>query len=165
MDPFRKLIKLKTLLVEDDEMIRDALSLAFMNKGCFLKTAETAEEGLRALEEESFDIIISDLKLPGIDGLEFFRHATVSHSNTVKVLITAFGDEDVVSGAFGIGVHEFIEKPFSIKKLITSLAALVKKQNGMGDKADPDKPETRAKHPEGITTKFETRNKSKTQMI
>ncbi len=136
MDPFRKLIKLNTLLVDDDELIRDAFSLAFMNKGCFLKATETAEEGLRALEEESFDIIISDLKLPGIDGLEFFRHATVSQPNTVKVLITAYGDENVVSRAFGIGVHEFIVKPFSIKKLITSLATLVEKHKRLSYKAD-----------------------------
>ncbi len=136
MDPFSKLIKLKTLLVDDDELIRDAFSLAFMNKGCFLKVTETAEEGLRALEEESFDIIISDLKLPGIDGLEFFRHATVSQPNTVKVLITAYGDENVVSRAFGIGVHEFIVKPFSIKQIITSLITLVEKYSGMGFKAD-----------------------------
>ena len=136
MDPFRKLLKLKTLLVDDDELVRDALSLAFMNKGCFLQAAETAEEGLRALEKESFDIIISDLKLQGIDGLEFFRHVTVSQPNTVKVLITAYGDENVVSRAFGIGVHEFIEKPFSIKKLISSLALLVEKHNGMIYKAD-----------------------------
>ena len=73
MDPFRKLAKMKTLLVDDDEMIRDALSLAFMNKGCFLQATETAEEGLRTLEKESFDII-SDLKLPGIDGLEFSKN-------------------------------------------------------------------------------------------
>jgi DNA-binding NtrC family response regulator len=136
MDPFHKLIKLKTLLVDDDELIRDAFSLVFMNKGCFLKTTGTAEEGLRALEEESFDIIISDLKLPGINGLEFFRHATVSQPNTVKVLITAYGDENVVSRAFGIGVHDFIEKPFSIKKLITSLVMLVEKHKRLSYKAD-----------------------------
>lgn len=142
MDPFRKLIKLKTLLVDDDELIRDAFSMVFMNKGCFLKTAETAEEGLRALEEENFDIIISDLKLPGIDGLEFFRHTTASQPNTVKVLITAYGDKDVVSRAFGIGVHEFIEKPFTFKKLIASLAMLVDKNKGLSYKADE---KTRAK--------------------
>ena len=131
MDPFRKLAKMKTLLVDDDELIRDALSLAFMNKGCFLQATETAEEGLRALEKESFGIIISDLKLPGIDGLEFFRQATVFQPNTVKVLITAYGGDDVASRAFGIGVNGFIEKPFLIKKLITSPALLVEKHNAM----------------------------------
>ncbi len=82
MDPFRKLAKMKTLLVDDNELIRDALSLAFMNKGCFLQATETAEEGLRTLEKESFNIIISDLKLPGIDGLEFFRQANVYQPRT-----------------------------------------------------------------------------------
>lgn len=138
MDPFRKLTKLKTLLVEDDDLIRDALSLAFMNKGCFLLTTETAEEGLRVLERESFDIIISDFKLPGINGLEFLKQVAVSQPNTVKVLITAYGGEDVVSQAFGIGVHDFIDKPFSVKKFVTSLAMLVEKHNEMIYKPDEE---------------------------
>ena len=109
MDPFRKLAEMKTLLVDDNELIRDALILAFMNKGC-LQATETAEEGLRTLKKERFNVIISDLKLSGIDGLEFFRQANVYQPNTVKV---------------------YIEKPFIIKKLITSLALLVEKHNAM----------------------------------
>ena len=131
MDPFRKLAKMKTLLVDDNELIRDALSLAFMNKGCFLQATATAEEGLRTLEKESFNIIISDLKLPGIDGLEFFRQANVYQPNTVKVLITAYGGDDVASRASGIDVNDYIEKPFILKKLITSLALLVEKHNAI----------------------------------
>lgn len=131
MDPFHKPAKTKTLIVDDNELTHDALSLAFMNKKCFLQTTETAEEGLRTLEKESFNIIISDLKLPGIDGLEFFRQANVYQPNTVKVLITAYGGDDVASRASGIGVNDYIEKPFLIKKLITSLALLVEKHNEM----------------------------------
>ena len=131
MDPFRKLAKMKTLLVDDNELVRDALRLVFMNKGCFLQATETAEEGLCTLEKESFNIIISDLKLPGIDGLEFFRQANVYQPNTVKVLITACGSDDVASRASGIGVNDYIEKPFLIKKLITSLALLVENNIAM----------------------------------
>jgi len=108
VDPFRKLAKMKTLLVDDNELIRDALSLAFMNKGCFLQATATAE-----------------------DGLEFFRQANVYQPNTVKVLITAYGGEDVASRASGIDVNDYIEKPFIMKKLITSLALLVEKHNAM----------------------------------
>jgi len=54
------------LLVDDDELIRDSLTMAFKTKGCFLRAAENAEEGLTALQEERFDIIISDFGLPGI---------------------------------------------------------------------------------------------------
>jgi len=129
MDPFRKLTKMKTLLVDNDELVRDSLRLAFMNKGCYLQATETAEKGLRTLEKESFDIIISDFRLPGVDGLEFFKQATFSQPNAVNILISAYGNEEVASQASGIGVHDFIEKPFSIKTLITSLARLVEKRN------------------------------------
>jgi DNA-binding NtrC family response regulator len=55
MNPFSQLTKTKTLLVDDDELIRDSLGMAFATKGCFIKTAETAEQGLKALEEEKFE--------------------------------------------------------------------------------------------------------------
>jgi DNA-binding NtrC family response regulator len=129
MNPFETLKKKKTLLVDDDELIRDSLSIAFKNKGCLLQTAETAEEGLQALNKEAFDIIISDFKLPGIDGIEFLKLATASHPNTVKILITAYGEKDTVSGALGAGAQDFIEKPFSILTLIKSLNRLIQSGN------------------------------------
>jgi len=122
MNPFRELKGTKTLLVDDDELIRDSLNIAFTNKGCFMRTTETAEDGLRALEEESFDIIISDFKLPGIDGLEFLRLVAASYPNTVRVLITAYGDTYVASEATAVGAYDFIEKPFSVKTLAETLA-------------------------------------------
>jgi DNA-binding NtrC family response regulator len=125
MNPFENLKNKKTLLVDDDELIRDSMSIAFKNKGCLLQTAETAEEGLQALKEDSFDVIISDFKLPGIDGIEFLKLATASHPNTVKILITAYGEKDTVSEALGAGAQDFIEKPFSIKTLIDSLNRLI----------------------------------------
>ena len=125
MNPFETLKKKKTLLVDDDELIRDSLSIAFKNKGCLLQTAETAEEGLKALKKESFDIIVSDFKLPGIDGIEFLKLATAYHPNSVKILITAYGDKDTFSEALGAGAQDFIEKPFSIRMLIDSLNRLI----------------------------------------
>ena len=125
MNPFENLKNMRTLLVDDDELIRDSLSIAFKNKGCPLQTAETAEEGLQALREESFDIILSDFKLPGIDGIEFLKLATAYHPNSVKILITAYGDEDTVSKALGAGAQDFIEKPFSIRMLVDSLNRLI----------------------------------------
>jgi DNA-binding NtrC family response regulator len=125
MNPFKNLKNMRTLLVDDDELIRDSLSIAFKNKGCLLQTAETAEEGLQALKEKSFDIILSDFKLPGIDGIEFIKLATASHPNSVKILITAYGDEDTVSEALGAGAQDFIEKPFSIRMLVDSLNRLI----------------------------------------
>ena len=75
MNQFLKLKSLKTLLIDDNAIIRDTMKTIFAQKGCLLKAFETAEEGLQALEKERFDIIISDLQLPGIDGVEFFKRA------------------------------------------------------------------------------------------
>ena len=120
MDAFNKLKEFRTLLIDDDELIRDSLGMAFTNKGCYLRTAETAEEGLRALRDESFDVIISDFNLPGMDGLEFFRLASWSYPNTVNVLITAYGDNEIAAKSSEIGVHEFVEKPFTVNRLMAS---------------------------------------------
>lgn len=126
MNSFSQLKKAKTLLIDDDEQIRDSLRLVFATKGFFIKTAETAEDGLRALEEEKFDIIVSDFRLPGIDGLRFLRFAALIQPDPVKLLITAFKDDNVVTEALRIGVSEFIEKPFSVGALIDLLALTLK---------------------------------------
>lgn len=128
MNSFKHLEKVKTLLVDDDELIRDSLSRVFDSKGCFIKTAETAEEGLRALEEEKYDVIISDLRLPGIDGLRFLKFASLIQPEPAKLLITAYRDDHVYSEALRIGVSEFIDKPFSVDAFIDLLALTLKKK-------------------------------------
>ena len=112
---------LRILLVDDDELIRDSLSLAFKNRGCQLLAHESAEEALQTLRKEAFDIIISDLRLPGIDGLDFFKAAATVSPHSINILITAYRETGVVSEAFRCGVHDFIEKPFSPRKLISTV--------------------------------------------
>ena len=128
MNPFNELQNFKTLLVDDDEFIRDSLKIAFTTKGCPIRVAETAEDGLQAIKDEQFDIIISDFKLPGMNGLEFLKLATVTQPQAVNILITAYRDEYCFSEAIRIGVTEFIEKPFSVKALVALLALSLKRQ-------------------------------------
>jgi CheY-like chemotaxis protein len=128
MNPFNELKNVKTLLVDDDEFIRNSLELAFKTKGCCLKVAETAEEGLQAIKAHQFDIIISDFRLPGMNGLEFLKLAAVTQPQAVKFLITAYRDDHIFSEAVRLGVNEFIEKPFAVKVLINLLALALKRQ-------------------------------------
>ncbi len=125
MDVFGKLRNMKTLLIDDDELIRTSLGMVFEIKGCYLVAIETAEEGLRTLKEQGFDIIICDYRLPGIDGLEFFKFASGSHANTVNILITAYSDNEMASKALMAGVHDIIDKPFSPKAIMESLSRLL----------------------------------------
>ena len=65
MDPFSKVRKMRIMIVDDDEFIRDFVNLAFKDKGCLLLATETAEERPQALIKEGFGIITSDFQLPG----------------------------------------------------------------------------------------------------
>ena len=105
MDLFNKLKRMQMLLIDDDEWIRDSLSLFFEGEGCHLLALETAEEGIEALKKQDYDIIIADYKLPGMDGLDFLSRIQESHPDVMKVLITAYGSEEVVSGFYPETLH------------------------------------------------------------
>ncbi|UCD79902.1 MAG: response regulator [Desulfobacterales bacterium] len=128
MDAFKKLTDLKTLLIDDNEIIRDTLTMVFAYKKCFIKAVASAEEGLCALEGERFDIIICDFRLPGINGTEFFRRVMASYPNTVRmILISGYAGENEVAEALEMGVDAFIKKPFSLFALLEQLKPLVEK--------------------------------------
>jgi DNA-binding NtrC family response regulator len=126
MDLFNKLKNMKILLIDDDEWIRDSLTLFFEGEGCHLKALETAEEGLKTLKNENYDILIADYRLPDINGLEFFKRIQESHPNAFKILITAYGSKELLSKAKEMGVHDFVEKPFTSETIESSLSRLIK---------------------------------------
>ena len=125
MELFSKLKKMSILLVDDDEWIRHSLTLFFENESCRLTALETAEEAVAALEKKSYDIIIADYRLPGMDGLQFFRKIKDSNGKARKVMITAYGNEDLVSESEVLGVEAFIEKPFTSKTIEDVLSGLL----------------------------------------
>jgi len=126
MTLFSQLRQMKILLIDDDEWIRDSLELYFEGEGCHLLALETAEEGIEALKEQNYDIIMVDYRLPGMDGLEFLKRIQKTQPNALKLLITAYKSEKVVSEALKIGIQDFIEKPFTTKTIEGSLARLMK---------------------------------------
>jgi DNA-binding NtrC family response regulator len=126
VDLYRELRKKKILLVDDDEWIRHSLALLFKSEGCRLKTLENAEAAMAALRKGHYDIIIVDYRLPGIDGLEFFRRIRESQPQSMKIMITAYGNEALVSDSRKLGVQEFIEKPFSSKTIENALSRLLR---------------------------------------
>ena len=116
---------MKILLIDDDEWIRDSLTIFLDSEGCHLTSFETAEEALQAVEKDNYNVVISDYKLPGMNGLEFFRFIERSHPHAIKIVITAYGNEDVASQARRIGINDFIEKPFTTQTIEKSLCRLI----------------------------------------
>jgi CheY-like chemotaxis protein len=124
MDIFSKLRNMKILLIDDDEWIRDSLSIFFEAEGCHIVSVETAEEGLEALRSQKYDIIITDYKLPGMDGIEFLKQIQTSQQNAKKIMITAYKSETVIQEAKKAGVQHLIAKPFTSDTIEASLTFL-----------------------------------------
>jgi len=129
MNLFSKLRDMKILLVDDDEWIRHSMSILFEYEGCHLIALETAEEGLEALKNQDYELIIIDYKLPGMDGLEFLKRSQRTHPDAIKVLITAYGSIEVTSEAYRLGVRDIIKKPFTIEAVEESLMRLLKERD------------------------------------
>ena len=129
MDLYTKLRRMHLLLIDDDEWVRDSLRLFFESEGCQIVALETAEEGLNFTANRHFDIIIVDYRLPGMDGLEFIKQLPASQADTLKVLITAYGSEDLLLKAKQSGFHACIPKPFTTEIIEASLERLISQQN------------------------------------
>jgi DNA-binding NtrC family response regulator len=125
MNLFSKLKNKKILLVDDDEWIRDSLTLYFDTEGCQIVAVETAEEGMELLKQQNYDIILLDYKLPGIDGLTFARKVQEIRPDAIKILITAYKNKKVVSEAMNAGIRDLIDKPFTIKTIVESMSRLI----------------------------------------
>ena len=121
MDLFNRLKTMRIMLVDDDKWIRGSLKVFFENEGCQLQVFETAEEALEVLANQVYDIILTDYRLPGMDGLKFLGLIKKTHPSTIRILLTAYWSAEVVSIAHEIGIHDFIEKPITTKIIEDSL--------------------------------------------
>ena len=123
---------IKILLIDGDEGIRKSLSLFLRNQGYHVLAFETAERANEVIKKERYDIILCDYWLPGMNGLEFFKRVQRSHPKSIRILMSAYKSEDVVSEAKKIGIKDFIEKPFTTKTIEETLSRLVENREQKG---------------------------------
>jgi two-component system alkaline phosphatase synthesis response regulator PhoP len=124
--------KQKILVVDDEEDILELLRFNLAKEGYDVSTASTGEEALSTARAESPDLILLDLMLPGMDGLEVARRlkGEPSTKNLPIVMLTAKGEEsDIVTG-LELGADDYITKPFSRKVLAARIRAVLRRKQG-----------------------------------
>jgi two-component system phosphate regulon response regulator PhoB len=127
--------KATILAVEDDPDIRELLAYAFGKEGWTLVEAESAEAGLEAARRARPDLVVLDVMLPGMDGLEALRRlkADPSLACVPVILATARGEEaDIVAG-LELGADDYVPKPFSPKVLVARIRAALRRAGAPRD--------------------------------
>ena len=118
--------KIKVLIVDDEAIIRDALSDWLKDIGYQVFTAENGHEALEVIERERPGIMIADLVMPGMDGIELMKRAKAQQPNIEVIIITAYASIPTAITAMKEGAYDYIEKPFCPERaelLVKKLAA------------------------------------------
>ncbi len=109
------------LVVDDEKLIRVSLENQLGKEGFSVKSVKTAGEALKYVRNEDFDIVVSDLRMPGLDGVEFLKEIKTISQNTIVIIMTAFGTVESAVNAMREGAFDYICKPFSTDELVIKL--------------------------------------------
>jgi len=124
------------LVVDDEEGIRETLSGIFEDEGCSVVTANSGEEALDLLKEQNPDLILLDIWLPGIDGIQTLEEIKALRPDLPVIMISGHGNIELAVKATRLGAYDFLEKPLSLERvLLVSKRALEKRTLEIENKA------------------------------
>jgi DNA-binding NtrC family response regulator len=104
--------KISILIVDDEDSVRDSLLNWFIEDGYEVEAAENAKKALQLLEKRDFNIILADIKMPGMDGLELQRRIKALNDDTIVIIMTAFASVETAVQALKDGAYDYVTKPF-----------------------------------------------------
>ena len=107
----------RVLVVEDDRAMRLLLKESLKNKGYYIEEAVSAEQALEKIKSESFDLVIMDVKLPGISGIDAIGKIKDIDPDTIIIVMTAYGSKDIALKAIREGAYDYFSKPFRIEEM------------------------------------------------
>jgi DNA-binding NtrC family response regulator len=102
------------LVVDDDDVIRDTLcELLSLQYSC--QTADTAEEALAKLEAQSFDVVLTDISMPGLSGMELLSRVLKLYPGTPVIVISGLSDQEQAQSLISLGAADYLLKPFRLE--------------------------------------------------
>ncbi|HET6956830.1 MAG TPA: sigma-54 dependent transcriptional regulator [Vicinamibacterales bacterium] len=116
------------LLVEDETPLRQAIAEQLTDRGYRVKQADSGEAALSCLAEFAFDIIVTDLRLPGIDGSAVIERAVARYPHIIAIVVTGFGTVKDAVEAIKRGARDFVSKPFQIDELLHVLESAIEQR-------------------------------------
>ena len=112
----------KILVVDDEDIVRTSCSRTLSPEGYEIRLAKNGAEGLKMASEERFDLVLTDLKMPDMDGIEVLRIIKEQWPETAVIIVTGYQTVDTAVKAIKLGAYDYIEKPFTPDALISAVA-------------------------------------------
>ena len=122
------MIKDKILIIDDEAGIRSALRGILEDEGFTVKSTESGEDGLDLLKSENFDLILLDIWLPNMSGIEVLKQIKTNEVNSQVVMITGHGSVETAVKATKLGAFDFLEKPLSLEKVVLTAKNALKQK-------------------------------------
>ena len=116
----------KVYVIDDDEAMRDSLDFLLGSSGFDAVPFENAQNFLDALPKLEFGCVVSDVRMPGIDGIELLKRMKALHSPFPVIIMTGHGDVPLAVEAMKLGAVDFLEKPFEDDRLITMIETAIR---------------------------------------
>jgi len=118
----------RILIVDDEEMICDMLSRRLTKEGYSCVTAHSGREALTHFYKDAFSLIISDIKMPEMDGIELLKKVKTMHPKMIVIIVTAYPEIDMAVEAMRVGAYDFIIKPADLDLVLLSVRRALEKK-------------------------------------
>jgi DNA-binding NtrC family response regulator len=118
-------MKAKILIVDDEKAIRDSLKMVLTDEGYFAETASDGSEAIEKLIEDEFDIIISDIKMPNLDGMQLLKKTNEVNPSTFFIIMTAYASVQTAIEALRLGAYDYLLKPVEFDEVIFRVNRMV----------------------------------------
>jgi DNA-binding NtrC family response regulator len=125
--------QLSILILDDEEIVCTRLKPTLEKAGYFVETFTDSRQAKELLDRRQFDIVITDLKMPHVDGMQLFRMAKGKWPNIEVIIITGFATVDVTKAALQAGIRDVIAKPFRISQLKDTIDKIAREIDGTRD--------------------------------
>lgn len=122
-------MKSRVLVVDDEESIREFLEIMLRKEGYEVTCVEDGQKALDTIGKKSFDLVISDLQMPNMTGIELLRNVRDTYPDLLFMMITAFGTTETAVEAMKLGAYDYITKPFKIDEVRINIANALRSKN------------------------------------
>ncbi len=127
------------LVVDDDDVIRDTLC-ELLSQDYFCQTADTAEKALARLKTGSFDVVLTDISMPGLSGLELLNRILRQYPTTPVIIISGISDQEQAQGLIRLGAFDYLLKPFRLEVVENSVRRAIEYRRGIvGNSSSSDR--------------------------